>query len=703
MSEPRTRKPCSTTLQSTGDSWTLAHLIGGVHSIGRRSAVDHLAQRPRRRTTSSSRPTRQRRQSPAVHDRRTSRASTASQTNRLVFSMGCHAGLSVADSIVTSGASTLDWPQAFAQKGARRLPRQHRLRLRRQPRRRVLGGAEPAASRSASPRAPRSAPRSAAAKQAYYGRARRLRRLRREGDGGVHPLRPADVDESRDRERRFPPRSAQLAPRARAEPPVAKNTAVAPAAARGDPRSDDRARRRDFQRRPDRTRSTRSRRLRSTGRARTACRSRSLRPIQPKQYRPADRARRRTARCITELTSNDTNCIDPVYARPVVDLTANEPELAFADVAFPSKLQTVRTFETPTGTGPAARARDGPVLHPAVRHEPGPAGRRAAAVQSRRPVTSSARRARTTSRRRSTSSARRPSASNAAFSIDVDDLTPTGPGVVKQVLVGVRSGGSSTWTFANLAQSAGNPLRWTGGVPIVGSSFEYFVQAVDAAGNVAVSTNKGFYFVGAPAPPPPTGGIEATLIGPHPTGWFTSGAGLVIDAPPGVTVEASVDGGLFGPPPATITGDGLHIIELRASNGGTATLFAPIDTTPPEIVLSTPANGGVYTLNSDVKADYFVPRLRLRRRHAVHWHGPGRHEHRHEHYRHQVVHRQRDHRRGRPQHRTEDRQLHGRLPPDSLLEHAHGRRRHLLGEFQRHKPHATDVDVRARRAGLMVT
>ncbi len=195
--------------------------------------------------------------------------------------------------------------------------------------------------------------------------------------------------------------------------------------------------------------------------------------------------------------------------------------------------------------------------------------------------------------------------SNAAFSIDVDDLTPTGPGVVKQVLVGVRSGGSSTWTFANLAQSAGNPLRWTGGVPIVGSSFEYFVQAVDAAGNVAVSTNKGFYFVGAPAPPPPTGGIEATLIGPHPTGWFTSGAGLVIDAPPGVTVEASVDGGLFGPPPATITGDGLHIIELRASNGGTATLFAPIDTTPPEIVLSTPANGGVYTLNSDVKADYF--------------------------------------------------------------------------------------------------
>ena len=111
--------------------------------------------------------------------------------------------------------------------------------------------------------------------------------------------------------------------------------------------------------------------------------------------------------------------------------------------------------------------------------------------------------------------------SNAAFSIDVDDLTPTGPGAVKQVLVGVRSGGSSTWTFANLAQSPGTRCV-DGRRAHLGSSFEYFVQAVDAAGNVAVSTNKGFYFVGAPAPPPPTGGIEATLIGPHPTGWFTA-------------------------------------------------------------------------------------------------------------------------------------------------------------------------------------
>src|SRR5438552_15687970 len=44
--------------------------------------------------------------------------STSSLANRLVFSMGCHAGLSVADATVTAGATTLDWPQAYAQKSA---------------------------------------------------------------------------------------------------------------------------------------------------------------------------------------------------------------------------------------------------------------------------------------------------------------------------------------------------------------------------------------------------------------------------------------------------------------------------------------------------------------------------------------------------------------------------------------------------------
>jgi Tol biopolymer transport system component len=195
---------------------------------------------------------------------------------------------------------------------------------------------------------------------------------------------------------------------------------------------------------------------------------------------------------------------------------------------------------------------------------------------------------------------------NAAFTVDVTDQTPTVPGTVRRVLVAVKSGTANPtdWTFADLAQSSTNPARWTGGVAITGDDFEYFVQAVDAAGNVAVSTNKGFYFAGATLADP-TRGVSASLSGNQTNGWFTGAAGLHITAPAGVTVQASIDGGTFGTPPASITGDGVHTIDIRASNGGSVSLIAPIDTTAPEIVFGTPVEGGQYVLNSEVKADYF--------------------------------------------------------------------------------------------------
>jgi len=198
--------------------------------------------------------------------------------------------------------------------------------------------------------------------------------------------------------------------------------------------------------------------------------------------------------------------------------------------------------------------------------------------------------------------------STAAFSVDVTDLMPTGPGTtgpgtVKRVLVAVRSGTAHDWTFTDLAQSTSDPKHWTGGAPVTGTQFEYFVQAVDAAGNVAVSTNKGFYFSGAILPPP-TGGIDGSLSGPQNGDWFTGSAALNITKPAGVEVEVSVDGGPFGPAPSSITGDGVHRIDIRGSNGGTDSLIAPIDTTPPEIVIGAPANGGTYVLNARVPADY---------------------------------------------------------------------------------------------------
>ena len=142
---------------------------------------------------------------------------------------------------------------------------------------------------------------------------------------------------------------------------------------------------------------------------------------------------------------------------------------------------------------------------------------------------------------------------NAAFAVDVTDLTPSGAGRSSRsssaCAAAQRRSGRSRTSRSRLS----NPARWTGGVPIASELFEYFVQAVDAAGNVGVSTNKGFYYDGAPPePPPPDGDVSGTLTGGDPVNdWYTSRADALVDAPDGVTVEASIDGGPFGPPPST--------------------------------------------------------------------------------------------------------------------------------------------------------
>src|SRR5262249_18523263 len=71
-----------------------------------------------------------------------------------------------------------------------------------------------------------------------------------------------------------------------------------------------------------------------------------FRPVQPKGREPVTVAQAHGA-LITELNSHDAlpSPFDPVYARPLVDSSAKEPEVGFDDLAFPSKLQSVTTFK----------------------------------------------------------------------------------------------------------------------------------------------------------------------------------------------------------------------------------------------------------------------------------------------------------------------------------------------------------------------
>ena len=90
--------------QLINETWDKNQLLAKLLP-DRRRTVDRLAERPRRPLPLPGAARRDRpEQAAAVHHDATSSASSSSRTNRLIFSMGCHAGLSVADSVVTAGS-----------------------------------------------------------------------------------------------------------------------------------------------------------------------------------------------------------------------------------------------------------------------------------------------------------------------------------------------------------------------------------------------------------------------------------------------------------------------------------------------------------------------------------------------------------------------------------------------------------------------
>jgi hypothetical protein len=76
----------------------------------------------------------------------------------------------------------------------------------------------------------------------------------------------------------------------------------------------------------------------------------------------------------------------------------------------------------------------------------------------------------------------------ATFQVEVTDDS----GIER--VVAAYSLGSGTWNSIDLSYDAGEEA-WSGDLSLTeGDSVDYFIQAVDGAGNVATGDNKGFYF-----------------------------------------------------------------------------------------------------------------------------------------------------------------------------------------------------------------
>jgi hypothetical protein len=195
---------------------------------------------------------------------------------------------------------------------------------------------------------------------------------------------------------------------------------------------------------------------------------------------------------ITALTSTDATPFTVAIARPVVDLAASEPDVSANDAAFPSTLQNVTNFSALSGQRQRLSLAVGQWFADAD-----PANATNIGIQRRFTSVS----ARVFYRPPADTDFTPPAiatvtgtSSGATVSFQVNASDASG---IRLVTVLYRDG--ATWRSLTLT-GAGTSFAGTG--PAAQAAVDYLVQVVDASGNVAVSSNKASLFVVDPGTPP---------------------------------------------------------------------------------------------------------------------------------------------------------------------------------------------------------
>ena len=270
---------------------------------------------------------------------------------------------------------------------------------------------------------------------------------------------------------------------------------------------------------------------------------------------------------VTALSSTDSPDPMPAYSQPTAG-SANASPPQVGNAAFPGTLQRVSTYGTFTATGTGTAAQLDLVAGQFLPSStvPGAGTERLfnsmAAQVYYLPATSPYAGDFTPPTIDSTQSSVTPGA--ASFVVQVSPAAAP----VRQVLVLYTDGANpGRWTAVSL--SSPNNQTWTGsGAPTPSGQVQYIVQALDGAGNVAVSNNEGTAFNASPQPV-----VAIGLSGNGPVdGFYTGTVTVNITAPSGSTYF--LDG--TGPTPVlqggtfTVTGSGQHTITVNGPTGSTA-------------------------------------------------------------------------------------------------------------------------------------
>ena len=280
---------------------------------------------------------------------------------------------------------------------------------------------------------------------------------------------------------------------------------------------------------------------------------------------------------ITSLASQDSS-IDAAWSRVVTNAASQEPELVGLTI-FPTQLQNIRNVTTPIGPRQRLVLALGQFRDDGV-PDPAGAGTQRLFTQVSGRVLFAAPNVLDFVAPRIGPITMSKVGSTVAFTATATDKTETGAaGTVKRFVILYLDG--TVWRTVDMALANG---VWSGAGPLSGSSTTLYGQAMDGAGNVAVTHLKGT--LTSAVPPPPRGAVTATVTGPSTSGWFTGTAQVTLSGgATGTGIQYSLDLGGFQAYTAavSVTGDGMHRFDYRATDGSAGTVFIPIDTTGPKI------------------------------------------------------------------------------------------------------------------------
>jgi hypothetical protein len=293
---------------------------------------------------------------------------------------------------------------------------------------------------------------------------------------------------------------------------------------------------------------------------------------------------------ITQLTTADVKPFDPVIARMMADDSSIEREPGGHINPFPVFFTAVTDEERPGGTGqnlvlmPGQVFRDGDgetVMRRFNFTELEIQYASADNVDFNKPSIFQTR-----------------GDFNGVGDVEFDVIARDDEGLpLQRVLVLFKDVAGRDWRPIDLTRAstdASGKETWTGSAPatdISGGELEFFVQVLDAPGNLGFSANKGSFFRAFP--------VGGYLLDPSCTGWCTSP--VTVDLAEGVVDATITINGNDGSLPTTFTDEGIYVVTATA-DGTTSTAEIKIDNSGP--VISGPSLNPSYPLNADVTINY---------------------------------------------------------------------------------------------------